>query len=148
MPGVAPVAKGTALVPVSLQELPVKRDARGALVPLEPDGALPFAIARVCYLYGMDRDVRRGRHAHRTTTQFAVCVAGSCTFHLDDGVDTVTLRLDRADRGLLLPPGVWREMTDFSGDCVVMLLADRPYDESDYITDRDEFREAAAARAA
>jgi dTDP-4-dehydrorhamnose 3,5-epimerase-like enzyme len=135
-------------VPITLQELPVKGDARGNLVPLEPDGALPFAIARVCYLYGMDPDARRGRHAHRTTTQFAVCVAGACTFHVDDGSATATLRLDRADRGLLLPPGVWREMSAFSADCVVMLLADRPYDESDYITDHGEFREAAAARAA
>ncbi|MBV9931623.1 MAG: FdtA/QdtA family cupin domain-containing protein [Alphaproteobacteria bacterium] len=131
-----------------LQELPVRRDARGNLVPLEPESALPFAIARVCYLYGMDADARRGRHAHRTTTQFAICVAGGCTFHVDDGGGPTTIRLDRPDRGLLLPPGLWREMSDFTPGCVVMLLADRRYDEDDYITDYAEFLGAAAARAA
>jgi dTDP-4-dehydrorhamnose 3,5-epimerase-like enzyme len=124
---------------VSLQQLPVKNDARGNLVPLEPGGALPFAIARVCYLYGMDAEARRGCHAHRETSEFAVCVAGACTFDLDDGREKRRIRLDRADRGLLLPPLVWREMAAFSPGCVLMLVADRLYDETDYVADYDEF---------
>jgi hypothetical protein len=136
------------VVPTGPQPLPVKRDARGNLVPLEPGGALPFVIARVCYLYGMGAETRRGRHAHRRTSEFAICVAGACTFHLDDGSDRETVRLDRPDRGLLLPPLVWREMDEFTADCVLLLLADRPYDESDYVTDRDEFLRLVAAHSA
>ena len=136
------------MAPIELQRLPVKSDARGNLVPLQFDGAIPFAIARVCYIYGMSADARRGCHAHRRTSEFAICVAGACTFHLDDGRERRTIRLDRPDRGLLLPPPVWREVDEFSADCVLLLLADRPYDESDYIADRDEFVRLAAARAA
>lgn len=133
------------MAPIGLQKLPVKSDARGKLVPLQPDGAAPFAIARVCYLYGMDRRARRGGHAHRRTSEFAICVAGACTFHLDDGRGRSSVRLDRPDLGLLLPPLVWRDVDAFTADCVVMLLADRAYDASDYINDRDEFARMAAA---
>ncbi|MET0332405.1 MAG: WxcM-like domain-containing protein, partial [Dyella sp.] len=34
---------------------------------------------------------------------------------------------------------VWRELYDFSADCVLMVLADQLYDPSDYITDYDAF---------
>jgi len=33
----------------------------------------------------------------------------------------------------------WREMYDFSPDCVLMVLASEYYDESDYIRDYQEF---------
>jgi WxcM-like, C-terminal len=34
---------------------------------------------------------------------------------------------------------VWRELYDFSEDCVLMVLADQLYDQSDYITDYSDF---------
>jgi dTDP-4-dehydrorhamnose 3,5-epimerase len=34
---------------------------------------------------------------------------------------------------------VWHEMSDFSADCVLMVVADAPYDEADYIRDYGEF---------
>lgn len=39
---------------------------------------------------------------------------------------------------------MWREMYDFSKDCVLMVLADCHYDESDYIRDYDEFMRVAS----
>ena len=77
-----------------------------------------------------------------------VGVAGACTFHLDDGRECCSVLLDRPDRGLLLPPLVWREMDGFTPDCVLMLLADHAYDAGDYIRDREQFLRLAAARAA
>jgi hypothetical protein len=40
----------------------------------------------------------------------------------------------------------WREMRNFSPDCVLLVLASDHYDESDYIRDHDAF--LAAARSA
>jgi hypothetical protein len=41
---------------------------------------------------------------------------------------------------------VWRELYDFSEDCVLMVLADQLYDQSDYITDYADFmREVSGA---
>jgi hypothetical protein len=34
---------------------------------------------------------------------------------------------------------VWRDLYNFSADCVLMVLADHAYDPDDYITDYDQF---------
>ena len=130
--------RGCELVPLT-----VRGDDRGSLVAVEGERQLPFAIARVYYLFGTHAGVTRGLHAHRRLRQFAVAVSGSCRMLLDDGATRGELRLDDPAVGLTLPPMVWHEMSEFSADCVLMVLADAPYDEADYIRDYDEFLELA-----
>ena len=129
---------GCTLVPLT-----ARGDERGSLIAIEESRDVPFAIARVYYLFGTREEVTRGLHAHRSLRQFAVAVRGSCTMLLDDGNLRGTLRLDDPTVGLMLPPMVWHEMSDFSDDCVLMVLADAPYDEADYIRDYDRFLELA-----
>jgi hypothetical protein len=74
-------------------------------------------------------------HAHRNLNQLAVSVRGSVTFLLDDGKGPCEVVLDDPSQGLLLRRMMWREMYDFSDDCVLMVLADQLYDPQDYITD-------------
>ena len=114
-------------------------DERGSLVALEDGKNVLFPIRRVYYLYGTKPGVRRGLHAHKTLNQMAIAVRGACMFHLDDGRHTVDFVLNDPARGLLLPPLIWHEMYDFSEDCVLMVLADAHYDESDYIRSHDDF---------
>lgn len=118
--------------------LTVRGDARGSLIALEQGDALP-TIARVYYIYGTSAGVSRGFHAHRLLEQLLVCVAGSCIIAIDDGVNRADVRLDRPDLGLAVSPMIWREMHDFSSDCVLMVLASRSYEPADYIWDYDEF---------
>lgn len=73
----------------------------------------------------------------------AIAVRGSCRFVLDDGNERVEVLLDNPTQGLLIESFMWREMYDFSEDCVLMVLADQLYDESDYIRDYDRFLEDA-----
>ena len=68
-----------------------------------------------------------------------VCVSGSCDFILDDGKERVKVHLDNPAQGLYIKHNIWREFTNFSKDCVVMVLASEHYDESDYIRNYDEF---------
>ncbi|WP_198290958.1 WxcM-like domain-containing protein, partial [Escherichia coli] len=42
-------------------------------------------------------------------------------------------------QGLLIESFIWREMYDFSEDCVLMVLADSHYDENDYVRDYNAF---------
>lgn len=114
-------------------------DERGMLVALEKDRNVPFEIRRVYYLFATRNQVHRGQHAHRHLNQLAVTVRGSVTFLLDDGSGPVEVVLDDPSQGLLLGSMVWREMYDFSEDCVLMVLADQLYDPADYITNYDEF---------
>jgi len=71
----------------------------------------------------------------------AICMSGSCKFLLDDGKDKVNLLLDTPEKGLVISDMIWREMYDFSDDCILMVLADKFYDESDYIRSYDKFLE-------
>ncbi|TWG86430.1 WxcM-like protein [Cupriavidus gilardii J11] len=114
-------------------------DQRGMLVALEEAKNVPFTIKRVYYLFDTKDGVRRGFHAHRNLKQLAIAVRGSVRFHLDDGFETADILLDDPGQGLLLDRMIWREMYDFSEDCVLMVLADQLYDVDDYIRDYDEF---------
>jgi len=60
---------------------------------------------------------------------------------LDDGKERTIVRLDTPHKGLYIKSNLWREFTNFSKDCVVMVLASEHYDESDYIRNYDDFLE-------
>ncbi len=126
--------QGCDLIPLAL-----RGDERGRLIAIEGTSDVPFAIARVYFVFATTPGTTRGLHAHHTLNQLAVAVAGSCTMLLDDGARRIKVRLDDPATGLTLPPMVWHEMSDFSPDCVLMVLADAVYDEADYIRDYDEF---------
>ena len=117
----------------------MRGDERGSLIAIEGGANVPFQIARVYYVFGTKAGVDRGFHAHLELQQLAVCVSGSCTMVLDDGKQRVEVRLDSPTLALTIPPMIWHEMRDFSPDCVLMVLADAPYEESDYIRDYDAF---------
>jgi dTDP-4-dehydrorhamnose 3,5-epimerase-like enzyme len=125
-------------------EFPVRGDALGWLVALEGERNVPFAMKRAYYIFGTQSGVTRGKHAHRQLTQMMVCLAGRCKVLLDDGHAREEVTLDRNDRGLMLDAMLWHEMSDFSPDCVLLVLADNYYDEADYIRDYAAFKAACA----
>jgi len=137
----------TPLLPGGCRLIPftVRGDDHGKLVAIEQQHDIPFAVARVYYVYGTAAGTVRGLHAHRALDQVAVAVAGNCTMLLDDGTSRATVRLDDPATAVTLPPMVWHEMRDFSDDCVLIVLADAAYDEADYIRDYAEFIALAAA---
>jgi len=111
----------------------------GALVIIEGPRLIPFEVKRVYFVVNTPFNVVRGRHAHKTLRQVIFCPCGSCDFTLDDGLGKTAIRLNDPAKGLYLKPGLWREFTNFSPDCVVMVLASDIYDEADYIRDYGEF---------
>ncbi|MDI4671268.1 FdtA/QdtA family cupin domain-containing protein [Pseudoalteromonas shioyasakiensis] len=114
-------------------------DERGNLISLEQNKNVPFEIKRVYYLFNTDKDVTRGFHAHKALQQVAICVKGSCLFTLDDGTKREKVKLDDPTVGLYIGNNLWREMSEFTYDCVLMVIASELYDESDYIRDYDQF---------
>ncbi len=124
-----------------LIEFTTMGDDRGSLIALEENHNAPFDIKRVYYIYGTISGVRRGLHAHKNLKQIAVCITGSCMFNLDNGHEKDDVLLDSPTKGLLIEGLVWREMYDFSSDCVLMVIASEYYDENDYIRDYDAFLE-------
>ena len=121
-------------------DFPPLGDNRGSLVALESNKTIPFDIKRVYYLFGTKQDVTRGLHAHLALKQVMLCVTGRCKVLLDNGVARETVTLDSPTKGLLVEGHLWREMSQFSPDCVLLVIASEHYDESDYIRDYDQFR--------
>lgn len=119
----------------------VMGDERGSLISLEQNKNIPFEIKRVYYIFGNKENTRRGFHAHKRLKQVVICVSGSCKFLLDDGNSKIEISLESPSKGLVIEDMIWREMFDFSEDCVLMVIADSLYDESDYIRNYNEFLE-------
>jgi dTDP-4-dehydrorhamnose 3,5-epimerase-like enzyme len=131
-----------------LVRLAKHEDPRASMVSIAGERDVPFAIARVYYIFGCS-GAPRGFHAHRALEQLMICVSGSCRVILDDGEERSEWRLDTPDLALTLAPMVWHEMHDMTADTVLLVLASAPYDEGDYIRDYDEFiseRSRGAAR--
>jgi dTDP-4-dehydrorhamnose 3,5-epimerase-like enzyme len=126
-------------------DFPPLGDERGSLVALEAHKTVPFDVKRVYYIFGTKPGVSRGFHAHRALQQVSVCVTGKCRMVLDDGQRREDVWLDSPTKGLLIGDLVWREMHDFSPDCVLLVLASEFYDETDYIRSYDEFKRVVAS---
>lgn len=126
-----------------LIDLPVIKEARGNLTFVESGRHIPFDLKRVYYLYDVPGGAERGGHAHRTLHQLLVAMSGAFDVHVADPHERRSFTLNRSYRGLYLPPMTWREIDNFSGGSVCMVLASDFYSEDDYFRDFDEFRAAA-----
>jgi dTDP-4-dehydrorhamnose 3,5-epimerase-like enzyme len=123
-----------------LINLKVFSDTRGSLVSLEQYKNIPFNIKRVYYIFDTKKDMPRGFHAHKKLKQILICVKGSCKIKVDDGKNIKIFDLLRPNEGLYIGTMVWREMLDFSKDCVLFVLASQYYDPKEYIKDYDRFK--------
>lgn len=113
-------------------------DSRGYLSVIEGDIDIPFEIKRIYYLY-LVPEVARGAHAHKQLQQLLIATSGSVDVTMDDGINKITFHLDKPWKGLLVAPGLWRDLENFSGGAVLMCLASEKYDASDYIRDYQDF---------
>ncbi len=118
--------------------LPKIEDRRGNLSVIEND-IVPFEIKRVYYLYDVPSGAERGGHAHKNLKQFLVALSGSFDVVLKDGEKEEIVTLNKPYEGLLINPGIWRELQNFSSGSVCLVVASEVFIEEDYIRDFDEF---------
>ncbi|WP_031407024.1 sugar 3,4-ketoisomerase [Geobacillus vulcani] len=131
---------------VKFLEFEVMGDHRGSLVAIESYKQVPFEIKRVYYIFGTKFNVKRGVHAHKNLQQILIAVSGSCTVVVDDGFKKQEFEMDSPRKGLFIDKLIWREIKNFSSDCVLLVLASDYYSELDYIRDYDEFKKYAVLR--
>ncbi len=112
----------------------------GNITVAEGESNVPFSIKRVYYLYDIPGGEERGGHAHHGLFQLIVAASGSFEVILNDGQNKKIVRLNRPDYGLLVVPGIWRELFEFSSGSVCLVLASMKYTEEDYIRSYEEFR--------
>jgi hypothetical protein len=114
-------------------------DPRGNLTVAQTGDNVPFVIRRVFWVYDVPGGESRGGHAHKSLFQLLVATSGSFSVTLDDGKEKQTFLLNHPWQGLLIHPGIWRTLDDFSSGAVCLCLTSEDYDEDEYIRDYDEF---------
>src|SRR5262249_22692810 len=119
-------------------ELPRHARADGEVVVAETAAQVPFRIERLFALTA-PAGGKRGRHAHRLCSQFMICVSGAVNVSCEDGDKQQTFILNRRDRALLVPPGLWKTVEFLERGSVLIVLCDRLYEADDYIRDYTEF---------
>jgi hypothetical protein len=124
----------------SLLELDKHQHETGNISIVENGNEVPFDINRVYYLYDIPGGEDRGAHAHKDLRQLVIAASGSFDIILDDGKVKRSVTLNRPYIGLLIVPGIWRELINFSSGAICMVLASHKYNEADYIRDYDEFK--------
>ena len=115
--------------------------ANGNLTAVNNGEELPFDVLRTFYIYDVPGGAQRGGHSHYMSQQFIIAISGSFDVTLDDGQDQFTYTLNRPYQGLLVVPGVWNRLHNFSSGSVCLVLNSHHYDEADYVRDYDKFLE-------
>ncbi|MEP0265658.1 FdtA/QdtA family cupin domain-containing protein [Dokdonia sp.] len=123
---------------IEIVDIPKISDPRGNLAVVEKD-TLPYEVKRIYYLYDVPSDAYRGGHSHKECMEFLVALSGSFEVVLDDGISKKRVTLNKPNKGLLIPTGIWRELENFSSGAVCLVLASDVYEEEDYIRDYEQF---------
>ena len=124
---------------IKIIDLPKIEDYRGNISVIEKD-IIPFEIKRVYYLYDIPSGASRGGHSHIKQYEFLIPLSGSFDVILDDGNVIKKITLNKPNKGLLIPSGIWRELENFSSGAVCLVLASDIFDEDDYIRDYNVFK--------
>ena len=130
--------KKSSVYDCSIIELDKHHQERGNITVVENQYTVPFDVKRVYYLYDIPGGESRGGHAHKELYQLIIAASGSFSVTLDDGKVKRTFLLNRPYQGLLVVPGIWRNLDDFSSVSVCLVLASMLYRETDYIRKYDQ----------
>ena len=108
----------------------IKRAAEedGTLFVMERNREVPFDIQRIFLVTNVKKGKTRGDHATKKTRLILFPVSGACKVIVDDGKIKEAFEMNNPSEGLLIEPMVWRSMKEFTPDCIMMAVCDRPFD--------------------
>jgi dTDP-4-dehydrorhamnose 3,5-epimerase-like enzyme len=105
-------------------------DERGTLTVI--DKVLPFEIKRSYYITDVNH-LSRGGHRHKVLVEAIICMNGSFTVYIHDGVKKQEIILDNPHQCLIVETGEWHSFYNFSPGAILVSLASTHYDSDDYI---------------
>jgi|688.fasta_scaffold263864_2 dTDP-4-dehydrorhamnose 3,5-epimerase-like enzyme len=121
-------------------ELVSHSDDRGFLSVLSPSyAAFPSEIKRIYVLHHSNPKSERGGHAHPNLWQLILCTSGTVTIEVATPNEIYTYELSQCDKALIIPPGYWRTLYNFTPKTVLVVLADKDYEETVYIRNFDKY---------
>ncbi len=117
----------------------VRTQTMGSLSFFEGTRDVPFDVKRIYYIYNVSEGTQRGGHAHCNLYQILFCPYGKIEIVLDDAYQRESVMLDEPGKGLIIGPGLWREMIWHTDGGVLCVAASEYYDEGDYIRNYEDF---------
>ena len=105
-------------------------DERGTLTVI--DEVLPFEIKRTYYITNVNH-LERGGHRHLELVEAIICMNGSFTVGIDNGVKKQEFILDNPHKCLIIEVGEWHNFYNFSNGAILESLASTHYNHADYI---------------
>ena len=136
---ISPIFKTSAVADCKVIDLPKFATTAGHITAINNGMEIPFETKRVYYMYDIPSGETRGGHAHFNLHQLIVAAMGSFDVVLNDGKREKRVSLNQPNQGLLLVPGIWRELEKFSAGAILLVLASHEYDEKDYIRDKNQY---------
>lgn len=104
---------------------------------------IPFKIKRFYFIYDVENNAVRGKHAHKKTVQMIFCLKGKVQLILDNGIEKENIILKKPSHGLLVNKMIWHDMAKFEKDTILLVVASEYFDEADYIRNYDQFQQIA-----
>lgn len=116
-------------------------DRRGNLSVIEQGIDIPFEIRRTYWIYDVPGgEKNRSGHAYFNNEEFIVALTGSFDVVIDDVKTERKFSLNQANYGLFIPKMIWRKIENFSTNAVALIMASTPFDDADYIRNRNRFK--------
>lgn len=130
-------AKVSDCIMISLEKFPSER--LGNLSVIESMKTLPFDIKRLFFIFDVPGGESRGGHSHRAIREFIVAASGSFSITLDDGEEKRTVMLNQPYKGIIIEPGIWITLHDFSSGAIALVFTSDFYNPDDHIKNYQEF---------
>ena len=125
---------------IKMLNLPKILDERGNLSFLQVGDHIPFDLQRVYLVYDVPGGEIRGGNAFIDQEEIIIALSGSFDIVLKDGQHEIKYTLNRSYYGLYIPKMIWRHFENFSTNSLAILIANKVYDEKEYIRDFSEYQ--------
>ncbi|MEM1110318.1 MAG: FdtA/QdtA family cupin domain-containing protein [Pseudomonadota bacterium] len=124
-----------------LISFPAFVESRGNLGALDLERDTPFPVRRAFFIQDMPRESVRGGHAHHQTQELIIALSGSIVARLvsSEGEHTFEMSASKLGQALYVPALTWVTVTAREDNTTCLVLASTPFDESDYIHDKQAF---------
>jgi hypothetical protein len=123
-----------------LIEFPKIGNSAQGYISLSERDSLPIDVKRVYWTYYTPEEIKRGHHAHHELEQILFAVSGSILISIETIEGKIfEFNLNKPYLGVFIPRLCWRTM-QYTHNAVQICLANREYDEQDYIRDYEEFK--------
>ena len=122
-----------------LESIRTESSDLGTLSFFESQVDFPFEIKRIYYIYEVEKDTIRGKHAHKNLKQIMWCPFGKIEIEIDTAKEKNTYVLDSPEKVIILSKGYWRTMKWIDQNSVLCVAASDFYKEEDYIRNYEEY---------